>query len=52
MTRWQEARLLKPSVIKAAITTLDHRLVIKRLGQLTDEDRTRLAALLDTLLGA
>lgn len=52
VTHWQEAGLLKPSVIKAAITTIEHRLVIKRLGQLANEDRAVLTALLDTILGA
>jgi len=50
--RWQEAGLLKPSMIKAAITTLERGLVIKKLGALAKEDREALRALLDRILGS
>ena len=51
VTRWQEAGLLRPSVINAAITTIEVRLVIKKLGHLANEDRAQLAALLRVILG-
>ena len=50
--RWQEAGLLKPSVIKAAITTIERSFVIKKLGALAMEDREVLRALLNRILGA
>ena len=50
--RWQEAGLLKPSVIKAAVTTLERGLLIKKLGALAMEDRESLGALLNRVLGA
>lgn len=36
---WKSAGLLKPSVIKPVITTIEHTLVIRRLGQLKQEDQ-------------
>lgn len=38
---WQEAGLLRPSVITAQIFTLDQGLVLRRLGRLTAEDLNR-----------
>jgi len=35
---WQEAGLLKPSVIKPAISTIEKKLVIKTLGSLSHND--------------
>ena len=39
---WQNSGLLKPSVIKPVFATVEHRLVIKRLGALNAEDRAAL----------
>src|SRR6266481_2896614 len=39
--RWREARLLKRSVVKASIHTLDRASVYRRLGRLTTEDLAR-----------
>lgn len=35
---WQAAGLLKPSAVKAAISTVEQSLVLKRLGKLSPED--------------
>lgn len=49
---WQEAGLLRASVVKPALATVDRRLVIKRLGRLEDDDRRALRAALDRILGS
>jgi mRNA interferase MazF len=36
---WQKAGLLGYSIIKPIITTLEKKLVIKKLGRLSDQDR-------------
>jgi mRNA interferase MazF len=48
---WQSAGLLKPSAIKPVLTTIDPKLVIKRLGRLSSADQTALRQALATLLG-
>jgi len=48
---WQLAGLLKPSVIKAAIATIEAKLVRRRLGHLTDYDLKQLKRSLQELLG-
>lgn len=35
---WQEAVLLKPSSIKPAISTIEQKLILKKLGKLSSED--------------
>jgi mRNA interferase MazF len=35
---WQAAKLLKPSVVKPVITTIEHSLVIRTLGRLKEVD--------------
>jgi mRNA interferase MazF len=39
---WEEAGLLKPSIIKPVITTLQKTLILKKLGTLHSEDKTAL----------
>ncbi len=39
---WQAAGLLKPSVVKPVFATVEHRLIIRRLGTLTAEDQAAL----------
>jgi len=51
VSAWQEAGLLKPSVIKPVMTTVDARLVIKKLGRLSAADCTTLKQVLRELLG-
>ena len=47
---WQLANLLKPSVIKPVIATIEKRLVIKGLGRLSAQDRQTLAEGLKAIL--
>ena len=47
---WQQAKLLKPSVIKPVIATIEKRLVIKGLGRLSEKDRETLAESVKAIL--
>jgi mRNA interferase MazF len=48
---WREAGLLKPSVLKPLLTTIDRDLVLRRLGRLTASDRSTLQRCLSEALG-
>lgn len=48
---WQAAGLLKPSAVKAAIATVEAKLVRRRLGRLSDYDLEQLKRSLRGLLG-
>ena len=48
---WRGAGLLKPSVLKPVLTTIDSALVLKNLGQLTQSDQAALRQALTTILG-
>ena len=48
---WQGAGLLKPSVLKPVLTTIDPALVLKKLGRLTSTDQAALRQALTTILG-
>ena len=48
---WQQAGLLKPSVIKPIFTTIEKSLVIKQLGRISDNDRSALTTALQNILG-
>ena len=48
---WQVAGLLKPSAIKPVITTIERKLVIKKLGRLNDNDRIALQKSIKIILG-
>ena len=48
---WQAAGLLKPSIIKPVLATLEQRLVRKTLGRLSEADRTSLKAALQSIVG-
>jgi mRNA interferase MazF len=48
---WQQAGLLKPSVIKPILTTVEKSLVIKKLGRIADNDITALSEGLQSILG-
>jgi mRNA interferase MazF len=50
--RWKEAGLLKPSVLKPLVATIERGLIRRKLGRLHDEDRRALRAALDAILGA
>lgn len=51
LSEWQSAGLLKPSAIKPIFATFEQRLVIRRLGTLSDGDRKRLADAIGLILG-
>jgi mRNA interferase MazF len=51
VAHWQAAGLLKPSVIKPLITTIETRLVLRQLGQLPTDDQKALRQVLATVLG-
>ena len=48
---WAHAGLLKPSVIKPVLATIEASLVIKSLGRLQDADRAALKQVLHLILG-
>jgi mRNA interferase MazF len=48
---WKKAGLLTPSAVKPVLTTLDPRLVLKKLGQFQPVDVRSLRATIDTILG-
>jgi len=48
---WQAARLIKPSVFKPLITTIERALVIKRLGRLSANDAASLRAVIEKIVG-
>lgn len=50
--RWKEAGLLKPSVIKPVVATVEKGLVIRKLGRLDETDRSALLEALRAILGA
>lgn len=51
IANWQAAGLLKPSVVKPVLTTIEQRLVIRKLGQLQEGDRQQVLNQLSGLLG-
>lgn len=48
---WRGAGLLKPSVLKPVLTTIDPVLVLKKLGRLASADQAALRQALTTILG-
>ena len=50
ITDWQVAGLLKPSAIKPAISTIEQKLVLKKLGGLSSKDREAMERALKELL--
>lgn len=48
---WQAAGLLKPSVVKPVLFTLETALIRKTLGQLSGQDQDELSAALGRILG-
>lgn len=47
---WQAAGLVKPSVLKPLIATLEQRQVAKSLGRLSEGDRGSLSRVIQTIL--
>jgi mRNA interferase MazF len=52
VAKWKEAGLLKPSVLKPVVATLERGLVLRKLGRLEDEDRKALRKVLGEILGS
>ena len=48
---WRGAGLLKPSVLKPVVTTIDSALILKKLGQLTAADQALLRQALAQIIG-
>ncbi len=48
---WQEAGLIKPSLIKPILTTIEKSLVLKKLGRLSEKDCHTLQEVLWTVIG-
>jgi mRNA interferase MazF len=48
---WQGAGLIKPSVIKPIITTIEYALVLRQLGQLKEEEQSALRQAIEKILG-
>jgi mRNA interferase MazF len=48
---WKDAALLKASVIKPIMTTVERSLIQRRLGRLSERDRERLSMCLNAILG-
>lgn len=51
ISQWQAAGLLKPSTIKPVFTTIEQRLVIRRLGKLAAADQTALRHAIGEVIG-
>lgn len=51
LTGWQTAGLLKPSVTKPMLMTVEKPLILRRLGRLNAHDRQAVASTLQTILG-
>ena len=49
--QWKAAGLLKPSVLKPVITTVEKKMILKRLGSLQTADVTALRDCLKAILG-
>jgi mRNA interferase MazF len=50
VTDWKKAGLIAPSVVKAVMTTIESRLVIRKLGALADADRNGVEQALHVIL--
>ena len=51
LTDWQAAGLLKPSVFKPILTTVENTLILRKLGQLQGEDQRILAKIIQDIFG-
>jgi mRNA interferase MazF len=52
IAQWKEAGLLRPSVLKPVLATIERGLVVRELGRLAEEDRAALRKVLAEILGA
>jgi len=48
---WQHAGLLKPSMIKPLVATLEQNKIVKNMEQLSNTDRKMLDTIIQTILG-
>ncbi len=48
---WKQAGLLKPSVIKPIFITVEKGLILKKLGRISEKDRSMLQEALQIILG-
>ena len=46
---WQECGLLKPSIFKAAIATIENRNILAKIGKLTENDIQRLETMIHSI---
>ena len=51
VVKWKEAGLLKPSVLKPVLATIERSLVLRKLGTLEEEDRRALREVLRAIVG-
>lgn len=51
LSSWQAAGLLKPSVAKPVLMTVQKTLILRRLGRLVQRDQDAVATLLTEILG-
>jgi mRNA interferase MazF len=51
VAEWKKAGLIAPSAVKPVLTTIEKRLVLKKLGQLQQQDIRSLRTSLDQILG-
>jgi mRNA interferase MazF len=51
ISEWRKAGLLKASVIKPVLATVERRLILRRLGRLEQADRITLQQMLPVILG-
>lgn len=49
---WQTAGLVKPSVLKPLIATIEQSRIIKTMGQLSEADQKSLGKVIQTILGS
>ena len=48
---WKDAGLLKPSVVKPIVATVDRDLILRKLGTLREDDRGAVRRTLSAILG-
>jgi mRNA interferase MazF len=51
IAEWQEAGLLKPSLLKPLVATVQRSVIIKRLGRLAPSDRIALRQVIEAIIG-
>ena len=51
ITEWQKAGLPKASLIKPVLATIEKRLILRKLGEVQEPDRTALRQALTAILG-